>query len=129
MRRQQAQIILVLGGVAQDSKTGVAKTKFAVGAMDKFGKASNELFMQFVTRVALEIPTATLAMFSKLKYINSQTLDTFRGAWNAKYLNGFVVHSKAFDGLKGDFPIGFLIGLQIKMLSKGKKLPKLLLRY
>jgi hypothetical protein len=26
-----------------------------------------------------------------------------------KYLGGFVVHSKAFDGLKGDFPIGFLI--------------------
>lgn len=97
------------GGISQDSKTGVAKTKLAAIAMSKFGKASNELFMQFVARIALEMPTATLAMFSKLKYINSQTLDTFRGAWNAKYLNGFVVHSKAFDGLKGDFPIGFLI--------------------
>ena len=97
------------GGIAQASKIGVTKTKLAAAAMAKFGKASNELFTQFVARIALEIPTATLAMFSKLKYVNSQTLVTFRGEWNANYLNGFVVHSKSFDGLKGDFPIGFLI--------------------
>jgi hypothetical protein len=29
--------------------------------------------------------------------------------WQARYLDGFVVHSRAFDGLEGDFPIGFLI--------------------
>ena len=27
----------------------------------------------------------------------------------AEYLGGFVVRSKAFDGLQGDFPIGFLV--------------------
>jgi hypothetical protein len=97
------------GGAALASKTGVAKTKLAATAMAKYGKASNELFTQFVARVALEIPTATLAMFSTLKYVNSQTMDTFRSAWNAKYLGGFVVHSKTFDSLKGDFPIGFLV--------------------
>jgi hypothetical protein len=97
------------GGTAEASKTGVAKTKLAATAMDEFGKASNELFTQFVARIAKEIPTATLAMFSTLKYVNSQTLDVFRSAWKAKYLGGFVVHCKSFDGLKGDFPIGFLI--------------------
>jgi hypothetical protein len=97
------------GGAALASKTGVAKTKFAATAMADYGKASNELFTQFVARVAREIPTATLAMFSTLKYVNSQTMDVFRSVWNAKYLGGFVVHSKAFDGLKGDFPIGFLV--------------------
>ena len=96
-------------GVGSKSKTGVAKTKLAATAIDKYGKASNELYMQFVTRIALEMPTATLAMFSTLKYINAQTMDVFRAAWNAKYLGGFVVHNQAFDGLKGDFPIGFLI--------------------
>lgn len=96
-------------GVGSKSKTGVAKTKLAATAIDKYGKASNELYMQFVTRIALEMPTATLAMFSTLKYINAQTMDVFRSAWNAKYLGGFVVHNQAFDGLKGDFPIGFLI--------------------
>ena len=92
-----------------DRKTGVAKTKVAATAMDNYGKASKELFTQFVARIALEIPTATLAMFSKLKYVNAPNFEKFREAWNAEYLDGFVVHSKAFDGLKGNFPIGFLI--------------------
>jgi hypothetical protein len=91
------------------SKEGVTKTKFAETAMSQYGKASNELFTQFVARIAQEMPTATLALFSKLKYVNAPTLDIFRANWNAKYLGGFVVHSKAFDGLKGDFPIGFLV--------------------
>jgi hypothetical protein len=77
--------------------------------MSDYGKASNELFTQFVARIAQEIPTATLAMFSKLKYVNAPNFEKFRQAWNAQYLGGFIVHSKAFDGLKGDFPIGFLV--------------------
>ncbi|MGB8517087.1 MAG: hypothetical protein WCD45_04280, partial [Gallionella sp.] len=96
-------------GADGGNKAGVAKTKFAATAMSQYGKASNELFTQFVARIALEIPTATLAMFSTLKYVNAPTLATFREVWNAKYLGGFVVHSQAFDGLNGDFPIGFLV--------------------
>lgn len=91
------------------NKVGVAKTKFAAAGMKEYGKASNELYTQFVARVAKEIPTATIAMFSTLKYVSAPTLDEFRNAWNAKYLGGFIVHSKAFDGLNGDFPIGFLV--------------------
>jgi hypothetical protein len=105
-------------GAALAAKTGVAKTKLAATAMKEFGKASNELFTQFIARVAKEIPTATLALFSKLKYVNSQTLDTFRNNWNAKYMGGFVVHSKSFDGLKGDFPIGFLVWKTDMVLNK-----------
>jgi hypothetical protein len=90
-------------------KSGVAKTKFAASGMDKFGKGSNELYIQFVARIAKEIPTATLAMFSTMKYVNAPTLATFRQVWNALYLGGFVVHNKAFDGLTGKFPIGFLL--------------------
>ena len=90
-------------------KAGVAKTKFAASSMDNFGKASNELFTQFVARVAKEMPTATLAMFSTLKYVNAPSFSSFREAWNATYIGGFVVHNQAFDGLTGKFPIGFLI--------------------
>jgi len=97
------------GGDYSDSKVGVAKTKFAQTAMEKYGKASNELFMQFLARIAQEIPTAIVAMFSKLKYVTAPTLIEFREIWNAQYLDGFVVDSKSFDGLKGNFPIGFLI--------------------
>jgi len=91
-----------------NDNAGVANTKVAV-MMDKQGYAARELFVQFIMRIAQEIPTATLAMFSTMKYVNAPNFEIFRQEWNAKYLNGFVVHSKAFDGLKGDFPIGFLI--------------------
>ncbi len=99
-------------GVAVDnsgSKTGVAKTKVAECLTRTYGKASNELFSQFVIRIYQEIPQAILAMFSTLKYVVSPTLKVFRDCWGAKFLDGFVVHSRAFDGVDGNFPIGFLV--------------------
>ena len=93
-----------------ESKTDVAKTK--IGLLmnnNNYGYAARELFVQFVARIAQEMPTATLAMFSTLKYVNASNFERFRRNWNAKYLDGFIVHSKAFDGLSGNFPIGFLI--------------------
>ena len=91
------------------NKVGVAGTKVAKYCMQGYGKATNELFTQFIARIAKEIPNATIAMFSTLKYINAPNFEDFRNKWRAKYLGGFVVHSKAFDGIKGDFPIGFLV--------------------
>lgn len=95
-------------GSQAENKTGVAKTRMA-NHMGSYGKASNELFTQFVARVALELPNATVAMFSTMKYVNAPNFETFRSAWSAKYLGGFVVHNQAFDGLSGKFPIGFLV--------------------
>jgi len=92
-----------------ENKEGVAKTKFAATSMADYGRASNELFTQFVARIAKEIPTATLAMFSTLKYVNAPNFEKFRATWNAEYLNGFVIHNQAFEGLSGKFPVGFLI--------------------
>lgn len=91
------------------TKTGVAKTRVADLAMRDYGKASNELFSQFLARIAQEIPTATVAMFSTLKYVNAPNFEKFRQVWQADYLGGFVVHNQVFDGLKGKFPIGFLV--------------------
>jgi hypothetical protein len=105
--------------VGEENKTGVASTK--IGALMKsedYGYAARELFVQFVARIAKELPTATLAMFSTLKYVNAPNFEKFRNAWNAKYLGGFVVHSKAFDGLKGDFPIGFLVWQTQQLATK-----------
>ena len=93
-----------------EGKTDVAATK--IGLLmnhEDYGYAARELFVQFMARIAKEIPTATLAMFSTLKYVNAPNFEKFRDVWNAKYLGGFVVHSKAFDGLNGNFPIGFLV--------------------
>lgn len=95
-------------GVESGNKEGVSKTKVSE-SMDEFGYAKRELFAQFLVRIYREIPNATVAIFSKLKYVTSPNFDQFRAIWNASYLGGFVVHSKSFDGLKGEFPIGFLI--------------------
>ena len=91
-----------------ESKKGIQKTQVAE-CMDKQGYATRELFMQFLIRIAKEIPNAHLAMFSKMKYVNAPNFEKFRQTWNAKYQGGFIVHSKAFDGLAGNFPIGFLV--------------------
>lgn len=93
-----------------EGKTDVAATKIGLLMRDEnYGYAARELFVQFMARVAKEIPNAALAMFSKLKYVNAPNFENFRANWNAEFKDGFIVHSKAFDGLKGDFPIGFLI--------------------
>lgn len=93
-----------------ENKTGVSATKIsAILKQEDYGYAARELFAQFIARVAREIPTATLATFSTLKYVNAPNFEKFREKWNAQYLGGFIVHSKAFDGLNGNFPIGFLI--------------------
>ena len=94
--------------LGNEGKTDVATTRIAK-SMDDYGYASRELFTQFLARISKEIPTATLAMFSTLKYVNAPNFEKFRQIWNAQYLGGFIIHSQAFDGLKGDFPIGFLL--------------------
>ncbi|MBP7773664.1 hypothetical protein KA071_01080 [Candidatus Gracilibacteria bacterium] len=91
-----------------ENKVGVAKTKVAK-SMDSQGYATRELFVQFLVRIQKEIPYATLAMFSTLKYINASNFEEFRKTWDSDYLGGFIVHSRAFDGLRGNFPIGFLM--------------------
>ena len=103
-----ADNVSIAAGKNAETKLGVSKTLVA-GVMDKQGYAARELFVQFLVRIAREIPTATVAIFSKLKYVNAPNFEKFREDWKAKYLGGFVVHSKAFDGLKGNFPIGFLV--------------------
>lgn len=95
-------------GKGNKNKKGVEQTRINA-TMTEEGYASKELFVQFLTRIAKELPTATLAMFSTLKYVNAPNFEKFRRGWNAEYQGGFVVHSKAFDGLNGEFPIGFLI--------------------
>jgi hypothetical protein len=116
-RKKEAKKILVLinppYGEAANSQGNAGKTdiaKTAVGAgMEDLGYAARELFVQFLVRIRRELPGATIATFSTLKYVNAPNFAQFRKQWAAKYLGGFVVHSRAFDGLKGDFPIGFLV--------------------
>lgn len=128
-RKKGAKPILVLinppyaesgAGIARgdENKIGVEKTRINgwMRAMN-LGYASKELFAQFLIRIRRELPNATLAMFSTLKYVNAPNFEPFRKVWQAEYLSGFVVHSRSFDGLKGEFPIGFLVWDQAKPVT------------
>ena len=53
-------------GSNADLKKGVSKTRISHG-MGHLGYAARELFVQFLHRIQVELPNATLAMFSKLK--------------------------------------------------------------
>ena len=96
-------------GKGGENKIGVEQTRINNWMRElNLGFASKELFVQFLIRIREELPTARLAMFSKLKYVNAPNFEAFRSLWKAKYLGGFTVHSRAFE-LKGEFPIGFLV--------------------
>jgi hypothetical protein len=92
------------------NKAGLKFTKIDNKYSPKYGsKASRELFVQFFIRINEEIPNATIASFSKLKYLNSSNFIQFRKVFKAKYQKGFICPSITFDNVKGNFPIGFLI--------------------
>ncbi len=75
------------------TKIGVANTRVA-SFMTPQGYATRELFTQFLVRIAKEIPTATVAIFSKIKYVNAPNFEDFRAHWNGKYL-GMVCKTPA----------------------------------
>ena len=94
--------------IGNAGKTGIASSRISYG-MGGLAYAARELFVQFLHRILLELPNAKLAMFSTLKYVNAPNFEHFRKRWRASHLGGFIVHSKAFDSLKGNFPIAFLV--------------------
>jgi hypothetical protein len=108
----------------REGKTDVATTKIA-RSMTNYGYATRELFTQFLVRIAKEVPNASVALFSTLKYVNAPNFEQFRLIWNAKYLGGFIVHSKAFEGLNGNFPIGFLVWVTNQSVVKKVPIDKI----
>lgn len=101
-----------------ENKADVSKQNKITETMGDLGHAKRELFAQFLWRIQKELPNATIAVFSTLKYVNAPNFEKFREQWQPKFLSGFVIHCKAFDGLKGDFPISFLMW---DLSKKGKE--------
>ena len=103
------------GNVKQLSGTGENKTNVSNinktwnDYIDFLGKASRELFVQFLIRIYFEIPGCILCEFSKVKHIQSPNFDTFRELFKAKLEKMFIVPGSTFDNVKGNFPIGFFI--------------------
>lgn len=101
-----------VGGAKGEDKKGVSNTKIdKVMSKDGVGHAKRELFAQFMYRITKEMPSKTyLGMFSKLKYLNAPDSIDYRDEFfNYKYEKGFLFKSTNFHGVKGKYPIGFLI--------------------
>ncbi len=97
-------------GVGRSFKRNVAlEPKTHKKYKDKLGKAANELFIQFLTRIYFEIPDCIIGEFSKLKALQSSNFNKFREFFLAKLLKCFAVPANTFDNVKGNFPIGFKI--------------------
>jgi hypothetical protein len=73
------------------------------------GKATNELFVQFLIRIYYEIPAAKIANFSTLKNLQSPNFSDFRQHFQAKLEKLFLVPANSFDNVNGQFPIGFFV--------------------
>jgi hypothetical protein len=95
------------------SKEGVADTRLRKQMHTAgLGEVSRELFSQFLYRIKYEFADKDthLALFSKIKYINSNNDQNFRDdIFDFAFKNGFVFSVKNFSGTKGDFPVGMLI--------------------
>ena len=103
------------GNAKQKFGTGENKANTSLGnkSYDKYkgliGKASNELFTQFLARIYAEIPNSKIANFSTLKNLQSSNFKDFRNFFRAKLEKIFLVPADTFDNVKGKFPIGFFI--------------------
>ena len=93
-----------------ENKVGVSNTSLVWQEYkDKFGLGIRELYVQFFTRIYQEIPSCTLAEFSKLKILQGSAFADFRNFFLAKLKRLFVVPARSFDNVSGSFPIGFFI--------------------
>lgn len=101
-----------VGGAKGENKKGVSDTKIDKQmSKEGIGHVKRELFAQFMYRISKELPSKTyLGMFSKLKYLNAPDSIDYRDQYfNYKYKKGFLFKSTNFHGVKGKYPIGFLI--------------------
>ncbi|MCL1945993.1 MAG: hypothetical protein FWF51_02415 [Chitinivibrionia bacterium] len=89
-----------VSGIATENKTYIKYNNL-------LGKASNEVYAQFLIRIYKEIPHCKIANFAKLKPLCAPNFVKFRESFTAKLEKLFVCHSSTFDNVKGNFPIGF----------------------
>ena len=92
-----------------ENRTGVAQTKIQGEYAECLGRASNELFAQFLIRISKEISGCVIGQFSTLKHIQASNFSVFREAFWGILEKCFIVPADTFDNVKGQFPIGFFV--------------------
>lgn len=94
---------------AKEKKPDVANSLFKKEIQSKYGKAANELFMQFIARIYSLAPHAIVGIFSKTKMYTGTDFKQFREHFKGEFVNGFIFHCKAFVMAKGEWPVAFSI--------------------
>lgn len=106
-------------GKLKDLKKAITFTK-TQERMDEEGqgKAANELFNQFLYRCAKWCPSSPVAVFATLKYAVAPGSAPFRDkTWDYAAVSGFMVPGETFPGVKGKFPISFIIWTPEEVLT------------
>jgi hypothetical protein len=94
----------------RQNKTGVAKNhKTKIRFQSVIGKATNELFAQFLARIYTDLSGCKIGEFSTLKAISGTNFIQFRNFFLAKLEKAFIVPANTFDNVNGHFPVGFKI--------------------
>lgn len=97
-------------GLGKQHKEGVAsKHKIKETYKKELGRATNEVFAQFLMRIYKEIINSKIANFSTLKNLQSSNFKGFRKNYQAKLGRIFLTPANTFDNVRGKFPIGFFI--------------------
>ncbi|MBR5896480.1 MAG: hypothetical protein IKZ39_02570, partial [Lachnospiraceae bacterium] len=77
---------------------------------DIIGIAAREIYAQFLMKMYKEVSGCIIAQFSTPKHLTAPNFYKFRSAFQAFLFEPkFVVPSKSFDNVKGEFPIGFFV--------------------
>jgi hypothetical protein len=90
-------------------RTGVAQTAIHKKYSALMGYTKRELYIQFLTRLYLEIPDCKIGEFSTLKALQAPRFNDFRNFFKAKLKKCFIIPANSFDNVKGQFVIGFKI--------------------
>ncbi len=103
------------GGASGSNKSDVSMTGVRrLMHRNNLGEVSRELFSQFLYRIKYEFSgkQAHLALFSKIKYVNSNNDEKLRNnIFQYAYERGFIFSSVNFAGTSrsSQFPVGMLI--------------------
>ena len=97
-----------ISGVGKN-RTGLAQTVVQTHYSKELGRASSELFAQFLIRISKEISGCVIGQFSKLKHLQGPNFKMFRKVFGGTLRRCFIVPADTFDNVKGKFPIGFFV--------------------
>ncbi|MFY7810810.1 MAG: hypothetical protein ACOVQ2_03665 [Flavobacterium sp.] len=92
-----------------EGNKGVEQSQINKKYANHLGQGNAELFVQFLTRIYIEVPDCLISNFSTLKIINGPHFENFRNFYKAKLEKAFICPAETFDNVKGKFPIGFMI--------------------